>query len=556
MSSARGYEGGRTLEEMYKNWNVGGGSYGCGGGMMSYMMLNMIKRSSYLTNHHMTSAHKQLSMHLTIRNKIGFVDGTIDKPIATDVFKTKALNRRNNMLISWLLGVLDQDIARRVLYFTSARDIWLNLEERFGQASGTLLYKSVDDESEGEFLKLKATIEWLLCDNTAPVNKKVMYEEFQNDKQRRKRLKLLKYETIVGIDDLKKEVDKRGKDEVVTSRTSQSSPRETARKGGIFTKQDIDSLFMEVSQSPSMNPLVLGSLKDGLYYLDAKHCPKICHQAKQVQNSFSSSVSKPNKFFNRTNYIKADGTVERFKERLVSKGYNQKWGIELEEPFSTVVKMTTVRCLIVVASHKGWKLHHLDVNNAFLHGDLLKEVFSNLRMIIHCSSRKTNDSITIVAVYVDDIILTSNDAQGLTLTQRKFTQELLKEANITDFKTKATPQPLNLNLSADKGELYTDLSYYRMLVGHEVNNNVLGDPQMNVESEYPNRLTMDFLGLGTGMNSVSGGGGGMVITVVIRRPTHGTGKLPYQPRPGLSFTTPSIASNILCALTILVNLHP
>ncbi|KAL8116464.1 hypothetical protein AgCh_022824 [Apium graveolens] len=53
---------------------------------------------------------------------------------------------------------------------------------------------------------------------------------------------------IVGINDLKKEVDKRRKDEAVTSRTSQSSPRETARKGGIFRKQDIDSLFMEVSQ--------------------------------------------------------------------------------------------------------------------------------------------------------------------------------------------------------------------------------------------------------------------------------------------------------------------
>ncbi|KAL8108512.1 hypothetical protein AgCh_024823 [Apium graveolens] len=53
---------------------------------------------------------------------------------------------------------------------------------------------------------------------------------------------------IVGIDDLKKEVDKRGKDEAVTSRTFQSSPRETARKCGIFREQDIDSLFMEVSQ--------------------------------------------------------------------------------------------------------------------------------------------------------------------------------------------------------------------------------------------------------------------------------------------------------------------
>lgn len=82
-----------------------------------------------------------LLISLTVRSKIGFVDGTIDKPIATDVFTTKAWDRRNNMLISWMLGVLDQDISRRVLYFTSARDIWLNLEERFGQASGTLLYK-------------------------------------------------------------------------------------------------------------------------------------------------------------------------------------------------------------------------------------------------------------------------------------------------------------------------------------------------------------------------------------------------------------------------------
>ncbi|KAL1821465.1 uncharacterized protein LOC108216762 [Daucus carota subsp. sativus] len=58
-----------------------------------------------------------------------------------------------------------------------------------------------------------------------------------------------RYAPIVGVDDLKKEVDKRGKDESVTSKNSQSSPRETARKGGIFRKQDIDSLFMEVSQA-------------------------------------------------------------------------------------------------------------------------------------------------------------------------------------------------------------------------------------------------------------------------------------------------------------------
>ncbi|KAL8157706.1 hypothetical protein AgCh_002418 [Apium graveolens] len=237
-------------------------------------------------------------------------------------------------------------------------------------------------------------------------------------------------------------------------------------------KNDQIQGFKSATTSPSMNPLVLGSLKDGLYYLDAKDCLKICHQAKQVQNSFSSSVSKPNKFFNRTNYIKADGTIERFKEHLVSKGYNKKRGIDLEEPFSTMVKMTTIRCIIVVASHKG-KL--LDSDLQSLLENCLIKVFCNIRMIIHCSSRKTNDSITIVAVYVDDIIFTSNDAQeiaytasGLTLTQRKFTQELLKEANITDFKTKDTPLPLNLKLTADKGELYTDPSYYSEEVSTDI----------------------------------------------------------------------------------------
>ncbi|KAK4400618.1 Retrovirus-related Pol polyprotein from transposon RE1 [Sesamum angolense] len=197
--------------------------------------------------------------------------------------------------------------------------------------------------------------------------------------------------------------------------------------------------------------------------------------------------------------LRPDGSVDRYKVRLVAKGYNQVEGVDYVDRFSPIAKAVTLRLLLAVASSKNWPIQKIDINNAFLHGSLDEDIYLTAPDGYPIPAGKTTDGFLVLLVYVDGVLINGSSqlqidkvkhflhstftikdlgpakyflgleiarsTEGLSVTQHKYIRDIILDICLQNSKPATTPLSTGLKLSAHDVVPLHEPEPYRRLVG-------------------------------------------------------------------------------------------
>ena len=71
----------------------------------------------------------------------------------------------------------------------------------------------------------------------------------------------------------------------------------------------------------------------------------------------------------------SNGSIERYKTRLIVKSFTQEYGVDYEETFTLVARISSIRALLAIAAASKLDIFQMDVKNAFLNRDLSEELY-------------------------------------------------------------------------------------------------------------------------------------------------------------------------------------
>ncbi|GJY90126.1 zinc finger, CCHC-type containing protein, partial [Tanacetum coccineum] len=173
--------------------------------------------------------------------------------------------------------------------------------------------------------------------------------------------------------------------------------------------------------------------------------------------------------------LKVNGTVEKFKARLVIQGCKQKSWIDYFDTYALVARISTIRLLIVMASIHSLIIHQMDVKTAFLNGELEEEVYMNqpLGFVFPGNENKVDltkeflsSRFSMKDMGEADVILgirIKHESNGIAISQSHYFETVLKKFNYSDCIPVSTPLDTCEKLMPNRGLAISQLEYSRVI---------------------------------------------------------------------------------------------